>query len=129
MPARSCSLRLALGLLLAAVFAAAPCPAQVGSANTIGVDPDGTFHIPAQAIPLSNLMSPELKESLLHDVLLARDPKNTEHQPDGSELIHRIHRERQDALYPVHKEDTTIGGVHVMVFTPLEGPSAKSRNR
>ncbi|MGA2564833.1 MAG: hypothetical protein ABSF96_14860 [Steroidobacteraceae bacterium] len=59
MPARSCSLRLALGLLLAALF----------------------------------------------------------------------HRERQDAPYPVHKEDTTIGGVHVMVFTPLEGPSAKSRNR
>jgi len=125
-------------LLLVAALWCAPGRAQEGTATApptgsrapaIVVDPDGTFHLPAQAIPLSNLMSPELKESLLQDVLLARDPKNTQRQPDGSTLMHRLHRQRQDALYPVHKQDTTLGGVHVLIMTPNEGPSARNRHR
>jgi acetyl esterase/lipase len=138
MPSCFRSLQLPPGLLIIAMLGVAPVLAQnvttappggATRSNEITVDPDGTFHIPAQAIPLSNLMSPELKESLLHDVLLARDPKNTAHQSDGSELIHKVHRERQDALYPVHREDTTVGGVHVFIFTPNEGPSAKNQRR
>ncbi|HXN11171.1 MAG TPA: hypothetical protein VN859_07995, partial [Steroidobacteraceae bacterium] len=76
---RLAALRLGRGLLLAAALTCGPARAQERAA--IVVDQDGTFHLPAQAIPLSNLMSPELKESLLQDVLLARDPKNTERQP------------------------------------------------
>jgi acetyl esterase/lipase len=98
-------------------------------ANEITIDADGTFHLPAQAIPMSSLMSPELKESLLHDTTLARDPKYTERQPDGSTLMHKVHRDRQAALYPVQKDDTKVGGVHVFVFTPKDGPSPKNRNR
>ncbi len=134
MPLRLRSVRLALlsGLLLTVLSGAAPSWAQEGASARppeITVDPDGTFHIPAMTVPMSNLMSPELKQSLLHDVLMARDPKNTALQPDGSTLLHKLHRDRQDALYPVRKEDTHIAGVHVMVFTPQQGPSARNKNR
>jgi epsilon-lactone hydrolase len=111
-------------LLSMVLFAASTARAQ-----EIGIDADGTYHLPAQAIPMSSLMSKELKESLLQDDLLARDPKNTALQPDGSTLIHKVHRERQAALYPLDKDDTKIGGVHVFVYTPKGGVSARNRNR
>lgn len=125
------------GALVVAALAASTASAQTDMAalgrgtrpNDIVIDPDGTYHLPAQAIPMSSLMSKELKESLLHDDLLARDPKYTERQPDGSTLIHQVHRERQAALFPLAKDDTKIGGVHVFVFTPKEGVSVKNRRR
>ncbi|HVZ59448.1 MAG TPA: alpha/beta hydrolase fold domain-containing protein [Terriglobales bacterium] len=109
--------------------ASKPPSETVRPESQIKIDPDGTYHLPAQAIPMSSLMSKELKESLLEDNLLRRDPKYTEHQPDGSTLIHKRHRELQDQMYPTNKEDTKIGGVHVIVYTPKDGVSPKNKDK
>lgn len=129
---RQHSVRLVLGLFLLAlpgVSSALAQEAPAANSNQIVVDADGAFHIPAQVIPLSKLMSPELKASLLRYIKDSRDPKMTAHAPDGSSLIHKADRDAQDALYPVHKEDTEVGGVHVIVMTPKAGPSPKNRDK
>jgi hypothetical protein len=132
-------LRLSIGLIFASMLAlspawaqdSAPAPAAASSPhpNAIVVDPDGTLHIPAQTIPMSSLMSPELKASLMFYLTHAKDPKYSTPGPDGSKLIHKAERDAQDALYPVNKDDTTVGGVHVIVFTPKGGVSAKNKHR
>lgn len=106
----------------------APSPAN-GSRPQITIDDDGTYHLPAQAIPMSSLMSKELKESLIYIDRAERDPKLTEHQPDGSTLMLKPFRDRQAALYPLDKQDTKIGNVHVLVYTPKDGVSAKNKHR
>lgn len=106
----------------------APAPGQK-SPPQIVIDDDGTYHLPAQAIPMSKLMSRELKESLLYIDRTQRDPKYTEKQADGSTLLLKPFRDRQDAMFPLHKEDTKIGGIHVIVYAPKDGVSAKNKNR
>jgi monoterpene epsilon-lactone hydrolase len=125
----------ALAVAIAAALTASPSGAQSDSSAPprprpqIVIDDDGTYHLPAQAIPMSSLMSPELKASLIYMDRAERDPKLTAHQPDGSTLILKPFRDRQAALYPLNKEDTKIGGVHVFVYTPKDGVSAKNKNR
>jgi epsilon-lactone hydrolase len=106
----------------------APSPAKK-SPSQIVIDDDGTYHLPAQAIPMSKLMSKELKDSLIYIDRTQRDPKYSAKQPDGSTLLLKPFRDRQDALFPLNKQDTKIGGVHVIVYTPKDGVSAKNRNR
>ncbi len=106
----------------------APSPAKK-SAPQIVIDDDGTYHLPAMAIPMSTLMSKELKASLLYMDRGARDPKLSVKQPDGSTLLLRPFRDRQDALFPLHKQDMKLGGTHVIVYTPKDGPSARNKNR
>ncbi len=127
----------ALAVAIAAALTASPSRAQSDSSAPpppkprpqIVIDDDGTYHLPAQAIPMSSLMSKELKASLIYMDRAERDPKLTAHQPDGSTLILKPFRDRQTALYPLNKEDTKIGGVHVFVYTPKDGVSAKNKNR
>lgn len=107
---------------------AAP-PAANSHPNEIVVDPDGTLHIPAQTIPMSVLISPELKASLIFYLTHFKDPKYNTPAADGSKLIHKAERDAQDKLYPVNKDDTKVGGVHVIVFTPKGGPSVKNKSR
>ncbi|MGD0963214.1 MAG: alpha/beta hydrolase fold domain-containing protein [Candidatus Acidiferrales bacterium] len=125
-------------ILLIAPLAHSPLWAQNDSAGSssgtpsrsqITIDDDGTYHLPAQAIPMSSLMSKELKASLIYIDRAERDPKLTEHQPDGSTLILKPFRDRQAALYPLDKQDTKMGGVHVFVYTPKDGVAPKNKNR
>jgi len=127
----------ALFILIATSLAISPSCAQDDSAGTppakprpqITIDDDGTYHLPAQAIPMSSLMSKELKESLIYFDRASRDPKQTEHQADGSSLIFKPFRDRQAALYPLNRDDTKIDGVRVVIYTPKDGVSAKNKNR
>jgi acetyl esterase/lipase len=124
-------------LLFIVVLTTSTSSAQNDSAQTPGViprpqitiDDDGTYHLPAQTIPMSSLMSKELKDSLIYMDRALRDPKKTEHQADGSTLILKPFRDRQAALYPLDKQDTKIGDVHVFVYTPKDGVAAKNKNR
>jgi hypothetical protein len=95
----------------------------------IVIDDDGTYHLPAQAIPMSKLMSKELKDSLIYIDRTQRDPKYTAKQPDGSTLLLKPFRDRQDALFPLNRKDTKIGGIHVIVYTPKEGVSPNNKSR
>lgn len=124
--------------LFAAILAISPLRAQDDpsaqspakkSPPQIVIDDDGTYHLPAQAIPMSKLMSKELKDSLIYFDRTQRDPKYSAKQPDGSTLLLKPFRDRQDALFPLNKQDTKIGGVHVIVYTPKDGVSAKNKNR
>ncbi len=132
MMARRLGLRLSLGLIVAAIVGCAtlswaqdapPAPPQ------ITVDPDGTLHLPAQTIPMSSLMSPQLKASLQRYLRESRDPAYTTPRADGSVLIHQEDADYQDTIYHVRKDDTTLGGAHVIVVTPKAGPSSKNKNR
>jgi hypothetical protein len=138
---RTHRLTLPMAASLMALIAAAASPGLWAQENSdadthakksppqIVIDDDGTYHLPAQAIPMSKLMSKELKDSLIYIDRMQRDPKYSAKQPDGSTLLLKPFRDRQDALFPLHKEDTKVGGVHVIVYTPKDGVSAKNKNR
>jgi acetyl esterase/lipase len=104
-------------------------PAGTKPQPEIAIDDDGTYHLPAQAIPMSKLMTPEMRQNLIYDNRMRQNPKNTGRQPDGTSIIYKPYMERQQALYALDKTDTKIGGVHVYVYTPREGIPTRNKER
>src|ERR1700690_4082975 len=77
-----CILLLCILALIASPSRAQSDPAaqapQKSPRPQIVIDDDGTYHLPAQAIPMSSLMSKELKASLIYIDRAERDRKMTE---------------------------------------------------
>jgi acetyl esterase/lipase len=48
---------------------------------------------------------------------------------DGVPPLIAPYLDRQRALYPVEREDTTVAGVHAYVYTPVAGVSDENQNR
>ncbi len=109
------------------VILVAPGWAQEGG-KTYKVDEDGTVHVPAQAVPVSQFLSPEGKAYLAEHLKEVQKPAMLV-QDNGVPPLLQGYLDRQRALYPVNKEDTKIGGVHAYVYTPKSGYSIDSVRR
>jgi acetyl esterase/lipase len=93
----------------------------------VPVAKDGTLAMPAQAVPVSNLLSPEAKAYVAQHLL---DMQNLyAHPGKGLPPFIGTYLAAQKAAYPVGLEDTKIGGVHVYVLTPKEGIAARNTKR
>lgn len=92
------------------------------------IDADGTVHVPAHSVPVSEYLSPEGKAYLTEHLLAMQKP-----QPagagDGVPSLIAPYLVRQRELFPVERRDTTIGGVHVYDYTPREGVAPANRER
>jgi acetyl esterase/lipase len=114
--------------LSAALFflphAAAQTPAV--PANPVTVDKDGTVHVPAQSVPQSAYLSSEAKAYVTQHL---KDMQNPPPSPDGNGIPGFMlpYIQRQKLLYPVETSETRIGGVHVVVYTPKSGISARNK--
>jgi acetyl esterase/lipase len=101
---------------------------QAPSHKSVVIDDDGTVHVPAEVVPMSSFLSPEAKAYVTQHLKDMQNPQML--APDnGVPRFMKGYLERQKTLYPVDREDTTIAGVHVWVYTPKAGISAANRNR
>jgi len=114
--------------LSAANAADAPAGAPKMPPNPVTVDADGTVHVPAIAIPVSEYLSPEAKAYLADHLNLMRHPELLV-QHDGVPLLLAGFIDRQKVLYAVNKEDTSVAGVHAYVYTPKGGIAPKNAAR
>jgi acetyl esterase/lipase len=113
---------------LASLVLGAAALAQPAAPPQIPIDADGTVHMPAQAVPVSDFLSPEGKAYLAEHLLNLRRPEMLVQQ-DGVPMLLAGFLARQRELFPVDREDTVIGGVHAYVYTPKSGVAEQNRNR
>jgi monoterpene epsilon-lactone hydrolase len=132
MPRRSfsSSTRLAprpLAAGLAAWVCAVAASAQPATPPVL-IEEDGTVHMPAQVVPVSSFLSAEGKAYLTEHLLNLQRPEMLA-QNDGVPALLAGYLARQRELFPVDREDTSIGGVHAFVYTPKSGIAAENRDR
>jgi acetyl esterase/lipase len=92
------------------------------------VDPDGTVQVPAQAVPLSPFLSPEAKAYVTQHLKDMQDPEILK-QDAGVPRFMKGYLARDYELFPVEKKEEKIGGVHVYVYMPRAGVSARNKHR
>ena len=123
--ARRGLLTLAAALLLIATAAAqdaAPKPPAVK------IETNGTVQVPVHSVPMSSFLSPEGQAYVTEHLLNMQRPEMLV-QKDGIPVLLAPYLERQHALFPVEKRDTTIGGVHAWDYTPKNGVAPANRDR
>jgi epsilon-lactone hydrolase len=127
MQRRSTSWRLAAMGVAALLLGSAALPQPPPPPRAV-VDPDGTVHMPAQAVPVSGFLSPEGKAYLAEHLNNVQRPELLV-QRDGVPALLAGYIARQRELFAVDREDTTVGGVHAYVYTPKGGIAPENRDR
>jgi acetyl esterase/lipase len=94
----------------------------------VQVENDGTVLIPAQAVPVSEFLSAEGKNYLVEHLLGLKNPDSFI-LVDGVPALIAGYLERQRELFAVSKIDTTIGGVHAIVYEPVAGIAPENSDR
>ncbi len=116
----------------AATLACAVPPAWAASqpppTSAVIVDSDGTVHVPAQSVPLSEFLSPEAKAYVAQHLKDMQRPERLA-QVDGVPIFLQTYIARQRALYPTVRRETRIAGVHAYVYTPKAGIADRNRDR
>jgi acetyl esterase/lipase len=116
---------IALGFLMLHGAAALP---QAAAPPQVAVEPNGTVHMPAQTVPVSGFLSAEGRAYLAEHLTNLRRPELLV-QEDGVPPLLAGYIARQRELFPVDREETTIGGVHAYVYTPRSGVAPENRER
>jgi hypothetical protein len=116
-----------LSLNCLAAGAAEP-PAQ-GAMNV-----DGSVHVPAHDIPLSNYMSAQAKKSFIDTAHDASTKTQSASTPiaEARQSVDKMMWEKVahlQSIYPVNIEKQIIAGVRTDVVTPKDGVSPKHRDR
>jgi len=101
-------------LVLVALAASASAPAQPPAPPQVVIEADGTVHMPAQTVPPSSFLSAAGKAYLAEHLVNLQRPEMLV-QENGVPPLLAGYLARQRELFPVDREDTTIGGVHAYV--------------
>lgn len=119
---------LALSVALIAACAHSAPPAHLGS--DVGVEADGTVHVPAMSVPVSEFLSPEGKAYLIDHLLTMQNPELLkEVEGIGGPAFLKAYIDRQRELFPVNREETEIAGIPVYDYTPAAGIAPQNQNR
>ena len=94
----------------------------------VKIETNGTVQVPAHSVPMSSFLTPEGQAYVTEHLLNMQRPEMLA-QKDGIPVLLAPYLDRQHALFPVEKRDTTIGGVHAWDYTPKQGVSAANRDR
>jgi acetyl esterase/lipase len=127
-PFRSPRAHLCEALAVAALVFARVATGQPAATPQIPIDADGTVHMPAQAVPVSDFLSAAGKAYLTAHLLNLRRPEMLA-QENGVPRLLVDYLARQRTLFPAERADTTIGGVHAYVYTPKSGVTEGNRER
>ena len=92
------------------------------------VHSDGAVEVPAQTVPMSSFLSPEAKAYVTQHLKDMQDPEILK-QDAGVPRFMKGYLARDYELFAVEKNDTKVGGVHVSVYMPKAGISAKNEKR
>ena len=117
---------IATGLFV--VLLAAVGVAQQAAPPQVFIEAGGTVHMPAQAVPISGFLSPEGKAYLAEHLENLQRPEMLVQQ-DGVPPLLAGYIARQRELFPVVREETTIGGIRAYVYTPRDGIATENRDR
>lgn len=121
---RLCSLTLAVLFTLpqsALAQSASPPP-------PVEVEQNGSVHVPAHVVPMSEMLSPEGKAYVTEHLLNMQKPEMLA-QKDGVPVLLAGYLERQRSLFAVEKRDVTVAGVHAYEYLPKEGIAPANSKR
>jgi acetyl esterase/lipase len=120
---------LALCILGTMVTAASAAEVQYGPGRPPPtIEANGTVHVPAHAVPMSEFLSPEGGAYVTGHLLNMQKPMPSGADSGVPSLI-APYLERQRQLFPVERRDATIGGVHVYDYAPGAGVAPQNRDR
>jgi len=121
--------------LLCSALLGIPSPSTVFGQDRPAVEPskvvvqaDGTVEVPAQTVPMSPFLSAEAKAYVTQHLKDMQDPEILK-QDAGVPRFMKGYLARDYELFAVEKKDQKVGGVHVYVYTPKSGVSARNKNR
>ena len=92
------------------------------------VDSNGTVHMPAEAVPQSEFLSPEAKAYVTQHLVDMQNPEAVK-QDGGVPRFMKSMLDRDRAQFALDRQDERIGGVHVYVYVPKTGIAEKNRSR
>jgi monoterpene epsilon-lactone hydrolase len=119
-----CSLALAVFLDLPHAVLAQ----SAGAPPAVKIDEDGSVHVPAHVVPMSNMLSPEGKAYVTEHLLNMQRPEMLT-QKDGVPVLLVGYLERQRSLFAVKKHDVIIAGVHAYEYLPKDGIAPTNSKR
>lgn len=126
LPARCRLFTFAAAWLFIATAASAQNAANAPPA--VRIEANGTVRVPVHSVPMSSFLSPEGQAYVTEHLLNMQRPEMLV-QKDGIPVLLAPYLERQHALFPVEKRDTTIGGVHAWNYEPKGGVAPANRDR
>jgi acetyl esterase/lipase len=94
----------------------------------VTIDADGTVHMPAQAVPQSQFLSPEAKAYVTQHLIDMQNPESVK-QEGGVPRFMKAMLDRDREQFALNRKDEHIGGVHVYVYAPKAGIGAKNLSR
>jgi acetyl esterase/lipase len=115
-------------VVLASIFLCATAFAQHDAAAPVTVDPNGSVHVPAMIVPVSEFLSPAGQAYLAEHLLALQHPEQLTEVAGVPSLL-APYLDRQRAIFRVDRDDTEVGGVHAYVYTPKVGVSRENRDR
>ena len=114
--------------MVCVLMAAATTLAQTDPGAAPRIDADGTVHVPAHVVPISDLLSAPAKAYVTEHLLNMQRPEMLVQQ-NGIPPLLAGYLQRQRESLPVDRRDVTIGDVHAYEFTPKGGVSPANRKR
>jgi monoterpene epsilon-lactone hydrolase len=96
--------------------------------QVVVVDADGTIHMPAQTVPVSNFLSPEGKAYLAEHLGQVQRPEMLV-QTDGVPPLLAGYLARERAVFSIIERKISIAGVHAYEYLPKDGVSRRNRSR
>ncbi|PVX30521.1 alpha/beta hydrolase [Sphingomonas pokkalii] len=122
------AVRMATAVIAAALAGAPTGVSAQRAAPTVQVDADGTVQVPAMAVPVSPMLSPEAQRYVNEHLHAMQTPALLQ-QKNGVPLFLAPYIARQKQLYPTVMTERQIGGVHVYDYAPKQGIKPANRNR
>ncbi|WP_421837412.1 alpha/beta hydrolase [Novosphingobium sp.] len=123
------AMRLAGALALAIAALTVPQAAIAADAPPkVAVDADGTVHVPAMAVPVSSMLSPEAKQYMadhLHDM---QNPEKVK-QVAGVPVFMEPYLAEARAAFATTMREHRIGGVRVFDYAPKAGIAPRNARR
>jgi hypothetical protein len=102
--------------MVCVLMAAATALAQTDPGAAPLIDADGTVHVPAHAVPISDLLSAPARAYVTEHLLNMQRPEMLVQQ-NGVPPLLAGYLQRQRESLPVERRDVTIGDVHAYEFT------------
>ncbi|WP_294334568.1 alpha/beta hydrolase fold domain-containing protein [uncultured Sphingomonas sp.] len=124
---RRARVRIGLGML-AGFLAMGAAGAQQVVPPAVQVDPDGTVHVPAMAVPVSPMLSPEAQRYVAEHLREMQQPGMLA-QKDGVPVFMMPYIARAKARFAYSMAERRIGGVRVFDYAPRAGIKPGNRHR
>lgn len=118
----------AVALISLSIASASAAQTTDAIPQRVTVDAQGTVQVPAMAVPVSSLLSPEAKAYVAEHLNQMQKPELLA-QKDGVPIFMQPYLERQNAQFAYDRADARMGGVHVYDYRPKSGVSPENADR